>query len=64
LNLLIREKAAVHTFYDTHAHLDYPDFAGELPQLMTEHGPPHYTDHQYRHGLGKQSKAIGLGGAV
>ncbi len=21
-------------FYDTHAHLDYPDFAGELPQLI------------------------------
>jgi TatD DNase family protein len=21
-------------FYDTHAHLDYPDFAGELPQLV------------------------------
>ena len=24
----------MHTFYDTHAHLDYPDFAGELPQLI------------------------------
>ena len=22
------------TFYDTHAHLDYPDFAQELPQLV------------------------------
>jgi TatD DNase family protein len=21
-------------FYDTHAHLDYPDFAGELPQII------------------------------
>src|SRR2546423_3999097 len=21
-------------FYDTHAHLDYPDFAGELPQVL------------------------------
>ena len=22
------------TFYDTHAHLDYPDFAADLPQLV------------------------------
>jgi TatD DNase family protein len=22
------------TFYDTHAHLDYPDFAGDLPQVI------------------------------
>jgi TatD DNase family protein len=22
------------TFYDTHAHLDYPDFAPELPQVV------------------------------
>src|SRR3954452_9187623 len=22
------------TFYDTHAHLDYPDFAAELPQVV------------------------------
>src|SRR5690349_9517273 len=22
------------TFYDTHAHLDYPDFANELPQII------------------------------
>src|SRR4029077_14592386 len=22
------------TFYDTHAHLDYPDFAADLPQLI------------------------------
>src|ERR1700677_2699879 len=22
------------TFYDTHAHLDYPDFAAELPQVI------------------------------
>ncbi len=22
------------TFYDTHAHLDYPDFAGDLPQII------------------------------
>ena len=21
-------------FYDTHAHLDYPEFADELPQLL------------------------------
>jgi TatD DNase family protein len=21
-------------FYDTHAHLDYPDFAADLPQLI------------------------------
>ena len=24
----------MHTFYDTHAHLDYPDFADELPQVI------------------------------
>src|ERR1700755_1526248 len=22
------------TFYDTHAHLDYPDFAADLPQII------------------------------
>src|SRR6476646_5769052 len=22
-------------FYDTHAHLDYPDFANELPQIIS-----------------------------
>src|SRR6266478_5288852 len=22
------------TFYDTHAHLDYPDFTSELPQIV------------------------------
>src|SRR6185503_14378653 len=22
------------TFYDTHAHLDYPDFSDELPQII------------------------------
>ncbi len=24
----------MHVFYDTHAHLDYPDFATELPQVV------------------------------
>ena len=24
----------MHTFYDTHAHLDYPDFSQELPQVI------------------------------
>src|SRR5437879_5344165 len=24
----------MNTFYDTHAHLDYPDFADELPQVI------------------------------
>ncbi len=24
----------MHTFYDTHAHLDYPDFEAELPQII------------------------------
>src|SRR6185369_12991393 len=24
----------MHTFYDTHAHLDYPDFANELPEVI------------------------------
>ncbi len=26
------------TFYDTHAHLDYPDFANELPQVLERAG--------------------------
>jgi TatD DNase family protein len=26
------------TFYDTHAHLDYPDFATELPQVVSRAG--------------------------
>src|SRR5438132_7133812 len=26
------------TFFDTHAHLDYPDFAEELPQIVARAG--------------------------
>ena len=25
---------AMATFFDTHAHLDYPDFAADLPQIL------------------------------
>lgn len=28
----------MHVFYDTHAHLDYPDFATELPQVVARAG--------------------------
>src|SRR2546428_10197104 len=30
--------AAGPTFFDTHAHLDYPDFAEELPQIVARAG--------------------------
>jgi len=32
--MLPGDLSAMHTFYDTHAHLDYPDFAEELPQVI------------------------------
>ncbi len=28
------EKLTMPVFYDTHAHLDYPDFAEDLPQVI------------------------------
>ncbi|HLZ54958.1 MAG TPA: TatD family hydrolase, partial [Verrucomicrobiae bacterium] len=24
------------TFYDTHAHLDYPDYANDLPEVIAQ----------------------------
>src|SRR6266581_7583424 len=30
--------AAGPTFFDTHAHLDYPDFADELPEVVARAG--------------------------
>ena len=31
-------RQAMPAFYDTHAHLDYPDFASELPQVIERAG--------------------------
>src|SRR5438445_8223378 len=30
-----QRKYSMPTFYDTHAHLDYPDFAPDLAQVMS-----------------------------
>ena len=32
------------TFYDTHAHLDYHDFASDLPQVIERADNPLYHD--------------------
>ena len=41
-------------FYDTHAHLDYPEFASDWPQSSNGPGRRHHTHHQHRHGFGEQ----------
>ena len=37
------------TFYDTHAHLDYPDYAKDLPEVIARAaGRRYYQNHFHR----------------